>query len=240
MEMPLRARGLFWVAILSAFLKPAGIVSSSAGDVIDFSTSSGSDWTVTGGGAVGEPAFHLALPLVSITSNSEESGEFAAGGELSDFDGAWYADFQFTLPSGATDVAMTFTNLVGDDRTVLQLNGADVGDYFLNGNNLNPPLTGAGDMRFPSESSDEPYTFTGTTSGTVTSGFVTGTNDIRLMVNNTNTANLAAATVTFQTSSDDTDAGVLGSVSFSAPEPSGVSLGGIAILSIAMRRRSNG
>jgi hypothetical protein len=226
-----------WVAVLLAFLVPAAFVPRAAADVVDFSTGSNSDWTVTGGGEAAAPAFYLALPLVSITSNSLESGQFAAGGTLGQFTGAWYADFQFTLPAGATDVSLSFSNLVGDDRTVLQLNGTDLGDYFLNGNNLTPPLTGAGDMRFPSESSDQPYTFTGTTSGTVTTGFVTGINDIRLVVNNTNKANLTANTATFQSSSDSTDAGVLGTVNFSAPEPSGISIGVLASLAFMVRCR---
>jgi len=92
-------------------------------------------------------------------------------------------------------------------------------------------------MRFSGQTSDTPYTFTGQTSGTVTSGFAAGVNDLRLVVNNTGVANLNATTVTFQSSSDAVNAGVLGNIVYSepAPEPAGVAL--IALSSIAILRR---
>jgi hypothetical protein len=210
-------------SLITTFLAVMAATQSASANIINFDTSLNSPWTVTGGGAVAAPAFYLAPPEISITSNASSSGSFAAGGSFAQFAGAWYADFQFQLPANATNVSMSFSNLIGDDRVVLQLNGTDLGDYFLNGNSFNPPLTGSGAMRFPSQSSDQPYTFTGITSGNITTGFNIGTtNDIRLVVNNTNNANLFANTVTFQNSGDTTDVGIVGTVTYSLgsiPEP---------------------
>lgn len=229
-----RYRNCSIFAVLAVLI---GTASTSLGALINFDTSLNSPWTVTGAGSVNAPAFHLALPEVSITSNSLETGTFGPGGSLAQFQGAWYADFLFTLPADATNVSLSFTNLVGDDRVVLQLNGTNIGDWFLNGNIVNPPLSGPGVMRFSGQTSDTSYTFTGHTSGTVTSGFVAGVNDLRLVVNNTGVANLNAATVTFQNSSDAANAGVLGNVVYSepTPEPAGFAL--IAFSSVVILRR---
>jgi len=223
--------------LLAVFAVAIGMASTSPGALINFDTSLTSTWTVTGAGSVNAPAFHLALPEVSITSNSLRTGTFGPGGSLAQFTGAWYSDFLFTLPADATNVSLNFTNLVGDDRVVLQLNGTSIGDWFLNGNIVNPSLAGPGAMRFSGQTSDTPYTFTGQTSGTVTSGFAAGVNDLRLVVNNTGVANLNATTVTFQNSSDAANAGVLGNIVYSepTPEPAGVAL--IALSSIAILRR---
>lgn len=238
MLLLLRPGGILWTVLLIVLMQ-AGIGAIAQANMINFDTGTGSNWTVTGGGAVNAPAFYLALPEITLTSNSFNSGTFATGGTVAQFNGAWYADFQFTLPAGASSVSMSFTNLFADDRTVLQLNGVNLGDYFLNNSANNPPLTGSGVMRFPGEGSDQPYTFTGITSGTVTTGFVTGMNDIRLVVNNTDINSLNASTVTFQNSGDSTYAGVLGSVTYSAvPEPAPtLLLGSIGIVSLLGRRR---
>jgi hypothetical protein len=210
-------------ALFTALVALAFAPQRASASIIIFDTSLDSAWTVSGGGAVAAPAFYLASPEVSITSNAEESGQFAAGGSLAQFTGAWNADYLFTLPANASDISLSFTNLLADDRVVLQLNGTDIGDYFLDGSFSNPPLTGPGEMRVLSQSSDQPYTFTGTTSGTITTGFILGeTNDIRLAVDNTNTATLDASTGVFQNAADATDAGVLGIVSYTVPDPAGL------------------
>jgi hypothetical protein len=65
-----------------------------------------------------------------------------------------------------------------------------------------------------------PYTITGTTSGTITSGFVLGgVNTLRLIVNNMGTTSIASPTATFATSNDATDASVVASVTYAVPEP---------------------
>jgi len=226
-------------ALLTALVALAFAPQRAGASIIIFDTSLDSPWTVSGGGAVSAPAYYLASPEVSITSNAEESGQFAAGGSLAQFTGAWNADFLFSLPATASDITLTFTNLLGDSRVVLQLNGTDIGDYFDDGSFSNPPLTGPGVMETVSQTSDQPYTFTGTTSGTITTGFILGgTNDIRLAVDNTDAATLDANTATFQNSAESTDAGVLGVVSYSVPDPAGVISPFIAAaFALATRRR---
>ena len=99
---------------------------------------------------------------------------------MGNFDGFWYADEYFSLPSNASNVTFSFNSLWGNDRTVLELNGTILGDGSYYGD------TGTGVMSFPPGPPNVAYTFTGTTSGTVTSGFVLGgVNDLRLVVNNT-------------------------------------------------------
>jgi hypothetical protein len=198
--------------------------SPAMGSLIIFDTSTGSPWTVSGAGANEATPYYLATPEITITSTSDGSGQFATGGSNDQFSGLWYADYTFTLPSDAQDVELDFTNLVGSDRVVMQLNGTDIGDYDLDSTFANPPLTGAGEMQFPSDASADPYTFTGITSGDVTSGFVIGgVNDLRLVVNNTLSETLSADTSGFGGISDTTNAGVLGTVSYLAvPEPAGM------------------
>src|SRR6185437_6685046 len=161
--------------------------SSAFGAVIDLSTSTPANWTVTGGGAVNAPAYaYTPLSGIAITSNAFAKGTFASGGSNVGFNGFWYADAKFQLPANATSIALTFTNLLGDDRVVLQLNGVNIGDYFLNNFESNPPLTGPGVMSFPPGPPDGAYTFTDTASGVINSGFILGgQNDLRLVLNNT-------------------------------------------------------
>jgi hypothetical protein len=69
---------------------------------------------------------------------------------------------------------VSFSSLSGDDRVVLQLNGAVIGNYYLGSK------TGTGVMQIPPSTTDDPFVFTGTTSGTITSGMLAGTeNDLR-------------------------------------------------------------
>ncbi len=202
-----------------------GGVPIARSNVIDFDTGLNSLWTITAGGAVNATPYYFALPLLSVTSNESESGTFLPGGTLSQFNGIWYADFSFNLPQGAAGVSLSFSNLTADDRVVLMLNATAIGDYFLNGGNLNPPLTGTG--VFDLFSGPESYTYTATTSGTITTGFLTGANDLRLYVNNTGTQNLTAAAQTFTSSGDGTSVGVLGNITYSmttVPEPESLAL----------------
>ena len=71
------------------------------------------------GPAVGVPAFQVGSGI-SLTSNGFRTGTIIAGGSLDTFDGFWYADLSFNLPSNATNVALTFSGFFGDDRAVLQ------------------------------------------------------------------------------------------------------------------------
>jgi hypothetical protein len=190
----------------------------TSADIIDVSTSSTNNWLITGAGAASAPAMYVAsinppISDLSITSNTLQSGTFAAGGSLATFNGFWYADLSFSLPSNATAVTLVFSDLNGDDRAVLELNNTVIGDTFLK------TAPGAGVMSFPPGPPDAPFFFTGHTAGTVTSGFVTGLNELRLVVNNTDSNALTAPTLSFGSSSDGTAVGFLGTVSYTTATP---------------------
>jgi hypothetical protein len=209
--------------------------------IVNLGTSDNSaSWLVTGGGAVDAPSFPMINGYsIGITSEGGRSSTFATGGSDANFDRFWYADNDFYLPAGATDVSLIFSGLDADDRVVLELNGTILGDYFLNGSYSNPPLTGAGVMAFPPGLPDVSYVFTGTAAGTITSGFVYGgTNDLRLVVNNTDLASLTAPTVTFQNGTDGTDAGLTAELTYTAvPEPTPGCLLLITCAGLTLRRK---
>jgi hypothetical protein len=192
-----------------------------------------SNWKITGAGATGASAFQVDINdpgEIGITNNGHSNGSIVSGGSLSKFNGFWYADETFTLPSNAVNVTLSFSGLFGDDRVVLELNGVMIGNATL------PGETGAGVMSFPGPGDtdlpsppDVDYTFTGATSGTVTTGFVLGgLNDLRLIVNNTGHGGfLTDPTVTFQGSGDTTEASVDATLTYevnSVPEPSSLVL----------------
>jgi hypothetical protein len=104
------------------------------------------------------------------------------------------------LPPNAEGSTLNFDSLYGNDRVVLQLNGTNIG----NADHLG--ATGSGVMRFPGGLLDVAFTFTGTKSGTISSGFLPGTNTLRLVVNNTGQAPISAPTAAFANGGDATDA----------------------------------
>jgi hypothetical protein len=209
-------RELFTASIL--LLSGANYASYAVS--IDVSTTATNPWLITGAGASASPAFDvLSGNNISLTNNVLETGTFIPGGSLANFNGFWYADLSFVIPANATNISLNFTNLNGDDRVVLQLNGSNIGNYFLNAS------PGTGVMSFPPGPPDKPFTFTNQTSGIVTSGFLLGqNNDLRLIVNNTDSSALTAQTFTFQNSGDGTEAGLVGAVTYSIPEPTSVAL----------------
>src|SRR5262249_995965 len=123
---------------------------------------------ITGAGAASAPAFQTGSGI-SITSTTNQSGAFVSGASAANFDGFWYADEAFLVPVGATNVSLSFSALSGDDRVVLELNGAIVGNFALIQGSPNS-YVGPGQMRL-AEPSDASFVFTGTASGTLTGGF---------------------------------------------------------------------
>lgn len=224
---------VFLVSLFSLSAPPA------FGVEIDLGTSTASNWSVTGGGAVNASAFaYTPLAGISITSNGYSTGTFATGGSTALFNGFWYADQKFALPSNATSVSLAFSGFMGDDRVVLQLNGTTVGDFFLNGVEANPPLTGPGLMSFPPGPPDTAFTFTGKSSGTILTGFsLGGVNDLRIIVNNTNAHVLDASTTPFS-STDATHAQLVATVSYSVPEPASLTVLSTTIAGVSLRRRT--
>ncbi len=217
---------------LLAVLLPTVLVSAAQAGMINVGTASNAaNWLITGAGATNAPAFQVFGGDISLTSNAARTGTFISGGSYANFDGLWVADETFFLPAGATGVSLNFSGLMADDRTVLELNGTMIGNAGISGS-TGQPTTGPGFMKFPPEpSSDVPFTFTGQTSGTVTSGFVLGgQNTLRLVVNNTG-AGITGFTTKPCFDDDFTAAGVSGTVTFAdataTPEPSALALFGL-------------
>jgi len=219
------------LAIVLCFAMARATLAAS----IDVGTANGGNWLITGGGAVDAPAYNPSdlVGTISITSNGNRTGTFVPAASLADFNGFWYADCTFTLPSNAADITLSFSRLLADDRIVLQLNGTDIGDYLLSTGGVGGP----GVMSFPPGPPDVPFTFTDQASATITSGFVVGAvNDLRLIINNTGTASPSAPTKTFQGSGDFTYAQLSGTVTYSVPEPGGLSIVAFAGMAAMARR----
>ena len=230
MRRPLAAKLATAAAVFLVFgVAPTAFAST----IIDVNTSNASNWFVTGAGATSATAFPFSgfgASGISLTSNGNRTGSFVSGGSLANFNGFWYADFPFTLPSNATDIALSFSGLFGDDRMVLQLNGINIGNFRYD----NP--AGTNDlMSFPPGPPDVPFTFTNQTSGTITSGFLTGqVNTLRLIVGNTATAQPFTPTRTFQGDGDNTWVEVAGIVNYSVPEPSTSDLAVLSTLALVL------
>ena len=173
-----------------------------------------------------------------ITSGCNDSGTWVTGGSYNTaFDGFWVADLTFTIPAGATGVALNFSNLQVDDRAVVYLNGAPFASLAQGGGGL-------GEMMFVDGVSDVPYTFAQNLTGTLTSGFnIGGTNTIEAIVNNTGCGRCNPPDGL--SSGNPTDFAMVGTLSYSqgdtsTPEPGSMGLiaAGLALVAgLASRRR---
>jgi hypothetical protein len=100
---------------------------------------------------------------------------------FTDNDGYYYAQTKFNIPKGAVKITLAIAGLYADDRTVVELNGKVIG-----ATGINAPGTGA--MTFSDGGANNAYNFTtanGAKINHVTSGFVTGDNYLKVIVNNT-------------------------------------------------------
>src|SRR5438309_119818 len=86
--------------------------------VIDLGTANAGIWSITGAGASGAAALAVTGGggTISITDNSLQTGTYVSGGSLANFNGFWYADFMFVLPSDAINIVLNFSGLAADDR----------------------------------------------------------------------------------------------------------------------------
>jgi hypothetical protein len=201
------------------FLVLAANETALAVTVVNLGTpGNAASWLITGGGASMAPAFQVlcdstAPGCISPSSNGNSTGTLISGFLVSN-SSFWYADNTFSIPAGATGISLSFSGLVGDDRVVLQLNGANIGNFCCAGG-----LTaGDGIMSFNGSTYVNPFDFTNTVSGTVTSGFVVGgANTLRLVENNTFGGTNSSALDRNFAPNDNENASVVASVTYNAP-----------------------
>jgi hypothetical protein len=183
----------------------------------DFSTTTATNWTTSGGGAVDVTPYQYGTDI-SVTSTAFSNGTFLLGGSLAQFDGFWTAKCAFFLPYGATKISLVYSNLTADDRAVLMLNGAAIG---ATGTQTTSGGT-QGYMVFTDGGPLESYYFSGpdaTVSGSATSGFIVGdANVLQAIVNNTRDG-VAGTTLRTLTTTDGTTFRVKGAVSYSLTPP---------------------
>jgi len=240
---------VFPVAALALVLCGEG---QTRADTITFSTASAAGWTVTGSGVTNAPA-DLAEPnVISMTSNGYSTGTPVSGGSNASFTGAWWADFHFTLPANATNVSLTFTGFGVDDRAVATLNPGPTPTPSDSIGSTGAGSPGSGSMDFVppnSPPSDQAFTFTlpnnGSSPSPITTGFVSGDNDFRLIVNNTNSG-IVGTTSAWHNPGDFTGVAISVTVDYTVPsvgavpEPTSLSLlavGAFGAMGYAWRRR---
>jgi hypothetical protein len=100
---------------------------------------------------------------------------------FADNNGYWYAQTKFTVPAGAVKTTLVISQLVVDDRCVVELNGKVIGATGI----YSP---GSGYMTMTNGGPNNAYSFTmkdGAKIDHVITGFVTGTNYLKVIVNNT-------------------------------------------------------
>lgn len=187
-------------------------VVPAVSSTIDVSTDGAAPWTVSvpGEGIANATPYILvrgmSTDVLAVTSTSDSNGTFVAGGSSSSFDGFWTGNLHFSLPSNATNVALNFSSLFGDDRTVLELNGTVISSAALGAAN--------GTMVFTDGGPNNSFNFAGSNpSGSAANGFnLGGTNTLTLIVNNTEGG--AFGSPRAPTGFSETFVGLVGSVSY--------------------------
>ena len=223
-------------ATLAVILAATLVQTSFAGLIILGTAQNSSEWLVSGAGAIDASSFQTNVNrngAISITSNALQTGTFADGGDLNSFNGFWVAKNEFFIPDNASEIALTFSDFYANDRGLLRLNGVEIGNVDHLG------ATGNGLFKKSEGGADEPFVFTGHTSGSVDTGFLIGQNNIlEILVNNTGEIPISAPTRTFDSAGDATTAFLNASVTFTAvPEPtSGILFAGGALLLLIRRR----
>ncbi len=244
----------FWI---TAFAVAAlGCIQIKASTTYVGTVSNSAAWTITYDGPSGNVSgiamnYNNGGSNISLSSDGKEDGTFSgAEGSLTSadlaasFNGVWDADLDFVLPADAFNVVLTFANLAVDDRVILELNGDTHWKRWASG--AQRTLTGVMSFDLDSPLVTTVQDFDADTSGTVSTGFIVGgTNDLRLVVNNTNAApnftngsNLAAASQGFQSSGDSTLVGLNATLTFdTTPEPTTFLLVSSALAGLLVRLR---
>lgn len=182
-----------------------------------FSTANNTSWQVTGGGVTNVIPWELTgqfAGFISVLSGADQ-GNYLPG--ISNFDGFWIADYTFTLPYGATNISLSFTNLYIDDRGMVYLNNQFVlATGFADSNILNP-----GSFVYTDGGTPQTYSsFMPTNahlSGIIKNGFISGgTNVLQIVINNTGTGTLGPDVAPTNTSThhDATVLNISGAISY--------------------------
>ncbi len=212
---------------------------------------SGYAGTITATTATG--TWTIGIPSQSITNGTAYAG-YSGGNFISAFngsaclsstctsafDGFWTASFAFTLPADTTSASLVFSGLQADDRTVLELNGTQIGNGYNLGAGGAAPV--AGSMVLTDGGPNNSYSFGGASSemGAVATGFnIGGSNTLLLIVNNTEAGSYGALNPRGYT-----EVALTGTVSYTesgnstAPEPEAVVLTGIGMAAILAIRKA--
>jgi hypothetical protein len=157
-----------------------------------------------------------------LDTHCDGPGTWVPGASVDTFDGFWFADLTFSLPAQASDVRLTFSNFLVDDRGVMSLNGTNIAATAT----AFGGLTNAS-MVFTDGGPNIPYTFSDPfTSGTVSGGFnIGGLNTLEVIVNNTFNGAIGPVKRLMPAGGDGTDIKLVGAITFTAtPEPSNMIL----------------
>jgi hypothetical protein len=213
-------------------------INCAIADTISFDTTTTAGWTATAAGAINANPFVVTAQetigaggnqyhdFLSVTSTGNNSGTFLQGGSIANFTGFWIADYTFVLPQNATGVSFSYDSFFADDRAVLYLNGQSIAATGIYADQ------GGGEMVFADGSNSQSYSFSSAISGTTSSGFnIGGENIIEVIVNNTGQGIYGSDKNISQ--GDNTLLSLSGMISFSSvPEPSSLAVIGVGILSL--------
>ena len=165
---------------------------------------------------------------------------------INSFNGYWYLYFPFYLPANATNVAVHFYYIDGDDRPALLVNGNLIGGYHYSGNvsaDVAPMLgwNGVTDIDYTGHVGGPPVTGPAAPLVTNQADFnIGGENYLEFWINNTDSSWLGALACPLQGSGDATTLVTAGYISYdigAVPIPPSALLLGSALLGLAGWRK---